>query len=139
MLCAVGRALPANACGTVMPKRYEFTRKYRLSGRRAFSTVFAEKCSVADSHMVLYVRRNAVDHPRLGLSVGRKHGGAVRRNRIKRLLREAFRLTREQLPPGLDFVCVPRIRDDESLAAYMASLPKLARQAASRWSRHVPP
>lgn len=122
-----------------MTKQFGFSRKYRLSGKRAFSTVFAEKCSVADAWMVLYVRRNAVGHARLGLSVGRKHGGAVRRNRIKRLLREAFRLTREQLPPGLDFVCVPRVRDGESLPAYIASLPKLARQAAGRWSRQVPP
>jgi len=58
--------------------------------------------------VIVYAIANELAVTRLGLSVGRKHGGAVRRNRIKRLLREAFRLERPTLPIGLDLVVVPR-------------------------------
>ncbi len=46
--------------------------------------------------------------PRLGVSVSKDHGGAVRRNKLKRLLREAFRLERQRFPQGLDLVLIPR-------------------------------
>ncbi|MFY9344249.1 MAG: ribonuclease P protein component [Planctomycetota bacterium] len=47
---------------------------------------------------------------RLGVSVSKDHGGAVRRNKLKRLLREAFRLERAGLPGGIDLVLIPRQR-----------------------------
>ena len=65
---------------------------------------------------MLYVfPRPAEEPPRLGVSVGRKVGGAVVRNRIKRLLREAFRAEARLLPPGTDAVIVAR-RDAHDLA-----------------------
>lgn len=50
---------------------------------------------------------------RLGVSVSKDHGGAVRRNKLKRLLREAFRLERTRLPAGLDVVLIPRQRPED--------------------------
>lgn len=47
---------------------------------------------------------------RLGVSVSKEHGGAVRRNKLKRLLRETFRLERPQFPKTLDVVLIPRVR-----------------------------
>jgi len=53
---------------------------------------------------VLRAAPNGLDHPRLGLTVGKKVGGSVVRNRVKRRLREAYRLNRERFPTGYDIV-----------------------------------
>ena len=67
---------------------------------------------------------------RLGVSVSKDHGGAVRRNKLKRLLREAFRLERHRLPLGLDLVLIPRQRaEDFPLQALRAELVPLVERA----------
>jgi ribonuclease P protein component len=85
-------------------------KRRRLSRSGEFERVYREGRSHASRHLVVYAfpRPDDGGGPRLGVSVGRKLGGAVERNRVKRLLREAFWATADELHAGLDFVIVAR-------------------------------
>ena len=76
-------------------------------------------------------------HLRLGLSVSRKVGGAVVRNRLRRLYREAFRLTRHEMPVGLDLVLIPRSAEPPSLEDLKRSLPRLVQQLGRKLAREA--
>jgi ribonuclease P protein component len=85
-------------------------KRRRLSRSADFERVYREGRSHASRYLVVYAFPREADGapPRLGVSVGRKLGGAVQRNRVKRLLREAFWAEASALEPGLDFVVVAR-------------------------------
>jgi len=88
-------------------------RRRRLSRSAEFERVYRQGRSKGNRFFVLYAfpradESAAEDGPRLGLSVSRRVGGAVERNRVKRVLREAFWAEAERLPDGSDYVVVAR-------------------------------
>ena len=88
---------------------FSFSQKYKLKSSDDFRKVFAFRLKVSNSHLALYAMPNGFSFNRLGVAVGKTNAHAAVRNRIKRLLREAFRLTREQQQAqGFDLVVVPK-------------------------------
>lgn len=114
------------------PSSFRFLPRERIRHPSDFRRAFDRKKPASDDRLIIYASPNGLEHPRLGISVGKKKVRlAVDRNRIKRLLREAFRLAKGELPPGVDFVVVPR-GPGLTFAEAMRSLPTLARSAARR-------
>jgi len=87
-------------------KRLSFPKDKRLVSNEQFKAVLSHRRRrrFSDRLLTLYMAENDCGYPRLGISVGKSHGKAVVRNRLKRLLREAFRQSTEQIPPGFDYV-----------------------------------
>ncbi|RKY25436.1 MAG: ribonuclease P protein component [Planctomycetota bacterium] len=85
-------------------KRFSFPKSRRLVTNRQFEAVLARKLRVSDGLLTLYMAENDCGYPRLGVSVAKSCGNAVVRNRLKRLLRESFRQSRDEIPAGFDYL-----------------------------------
>jgi ribonuclease P protein component len=121
----------AAAAAPAVP-RARFRPHERLKSPVDFKRAFDRRRPVSDALMVVHSSPNGLDHARLGISIGRKKvRKAHDRNRIKRVLREAFRLTKGLIPVGVDLVIVPR-GGAITYAQAIESVPRLARAAASR-------
>jgi len=118
-----------NVTGTTGPgsERSCFPKTMRLRRSAEFKRVFDARQRVADDVLLVFGLENGLEHCRLGLSVSRKVGNAVVRNRWKRLIREAFRKKRACFSTPLDLVVLPQKG---------TSLPT-ARQVEESWHRLV--
>ena len=116
-----------------MTPRLLFPPTHRLKSPEDFKRVYDRKRSVSDANLIVYACENALPHARLGVSVSKKVGGAIVRNRFKRLFREAFRLLQHELPPGIDYVLIPKLpARDLGLEPIRESLLALALQVSKK-------
>ncbi len=116
---------------------HSLTRAERIRRQDDFRRTYNRRCSSSDEWLVVHGCENGLPHARLGVSVGRKWGKAQVRNRIKRLFREAFRLSKEKLPAGVDLILIPRGAEKLTLGQLMESLPKLAAEVAKGLKRRA--
>lgn len=86
--------------------RFFFAKPQRVVRERDFKAILSRKCFICSGILRLYAAPNEQDGPRFGVSIGRKCGTAVYRNRLKRLAREAFRLNQHELPAGKDYLLI---------------------------------
>ena len=115
-------------------KTFPLSKSQRIHSNRDFADIYELNQRAGDQHLLIFAAVNQLNTTRIGLSVSKKHGNAVRRMRLKRLLREAFRLTQHELPMGLDLILIPRIRSGSDLSDYQNSLLRLSQKLAKRLS-----
>ncbi|QDV30417.1 Ribonuclease P protein component [Planctopirus ephydatiae] len=126
---------------------YRFVKAQHLRRPAEFELVYRHKQKVADGVLLVFARQRSTHVPshgteetqgkdlsitRLGLSVSKRRGNAVVRNREKRLIREAFRLTSHERPQGLDLIVVPIATTPLTLDQVKQSLVKLSRKLERR-------
>src|SRR5436305_171925 len=120
-----------------MSKAFAFRPAEHLRRPVDFRRVYERRRSVSDEWLIVYGCENQLPHLRLGLSVSRKVGQAVLRNRLRRLYREAFRLSRHALPTGIDLVLIPRKSATPPLEELKRSLVRLVTQVARKLTPRV--
>ncbi len=90
-----------------------FSKSERVLDRKDFVNLNRSGRKLRTAHFVVRVAQNGLDRSRLGITASRKVGGAVARNRLKRLVREVFRLHKGFFPGGCDIVVSARKTDDD--------------------------
>jgi ribonuclease P protein component len=116
-------------------RRLSFRKHEHLRHGADFARVYALRCVARSAHLTVFAAPNPTDGLRVGLSVSRKNGNAVVRNRLKRLLREAFRLSRHEMPGGLDLVLVPVDARNVTLPVFQEALVRAVRKLARKLQR----
>ena len=113
------------------PMRYRFGKHQRITHRPTIDALFAKGQRRGDRSVLLIVQpRDEADSPsRLLTAVSKKHGNAVARNRLKRLCREAFRLSQYEIPAGYDIAMLPRAGYPSTADALRESLVSLMAEA----------
>jgi ribonuclease P protein component len=113
---------------------YGFPPSHRLRRSEQFDAVFAAGERVQAGPLRIIRLRNDCGHHRLGLVVSRRVGTAVRRNRVKRMIREAFRQTHHQWAENMDLVVIALAHRPAGLAKYQQWLTRAASAESSRKS-----
>jgi ribonuclease P protein component len=118
---------------------HNLPKKLHLRSKRDYDAVFDARTRESRGPLSVGARPNDLGHSRFGMSVSRKVGTAVRRNRIRRLLRESFRLMQHDLPCGYDLVVVVRPHEPLLLAEYQRLLSGIIVKLHGVWQKRGAP
>ena len=124
------------------PPPLTFRERHRLTHAREFEAVYQAKCRKQRGAIMVFTMPNGLAWPRLGLSVSSRAGGAVVRNRFKRLIREAFRLRQHEFthaPDGGGYDLIVSVRGDRipALNPLQTTLLDLVKEADTEWRRRA--
>ncbi|MEO0474935.1 MAG: ribonuclease P protein component [Planctomycetota bacterium] len=109
-------------------EHFKYTRAHRLSGDKQFQAVFNNKLRKSSGPLAVLALPNDLEHHRFGMTVSRRVGNAVKRHKIKRMLREAFRLNHASWPGCYDLVVIVYPHDVLTLEEYAEHLSKAVEQ-----------
>ncbi len=117
--------------------KLNFSRELRLLTPIQFKNVFEQPFRASTPEITILARKNNLEHPRLGLTVAKKHlKRAHERNRIKRLVRESFRLSQHRLP-AYDFVFVAKMVLENSTIAHLHKYSKNYGRDTFAWHKNL--
>lgn len=116
---------------------HPFPKALHLRKPAEFAAVYDARVRESRGPLLIYANPNDLGHPRIGLSTSRKVGTAPRRNRIRRMLREAFRLMQHDFPRGYDLVVVVRAHEPLLLADYQRILSGATVKLHHAWARRA--
>lgn len=134
-VCIDFRTVPLKWYCRQLKEAYTYPRSRRLGGRGTFKTIRDTGIRETRGPLTVWAIPNELGHSRIGISIGRPVGNAVRRNRIKRLLREAFRLMQHDLPRGYDVVIGVRRHEPLILAEYQKLLTSMFVRVHGVWQK----
>lgn len=124
-----------------MPERKPslcFAKDQHLRKKAEFDQVFQAGDRVGSRHLLARVVPNSLDHPRVGFAVPKGVGCIAKRNRVRRVMREAFRLHQHEIPDGVDLVLLPkRAWTDYRLRVVEPSMQSLLRKIHAQVTREV--
>jgi ribonuclease P protein component len=121
-----------------MLRRFTFPRRSRIGGRGTFKTIRDTGIRESRGPITVWAVPNDASRMRLGISIGRHVGTAARRNRIKRLLRESFRLMQHDLPVGYDVLIGVKPHPPMILAEYQKLLSSMLVRIHGKWEKQPP-
>jgi ribonuclease P protein component len=118
-----------------MPPPLTFPRTHRLRLAAEYARVYDARAKQTRGPIAVFAAPNELKHCRLGLSISRKVGNAVRRNRLRRQLREAFRHLQHDFPGAYDLVVTARAHEPAPLGEYCDWLADAVAGLHATWQR----
>ncbi len=116
-------------------KQFGISSQQRVRDTRDYVQIYDYQQKAWDRSLLIFAMPNNNEVTRFGLSVSKRHGNAVVRARLKRLLREAFRLEQHELPGGLDMVLIPQKNSQATIDDYRHSIVKLTHKLHRRFAK----